>query len=175
MKTTKYRLPRDMTLTVSEKPKNLTIEKIGLPRESTYHVSMSGFDVYTPENIRYYISYSPDASCSYPVSLTEYSSIFPQEIVPMTRDGQRMDMRIRFDIDHEKPYVCLIGSVNGIYSVLEDRPLTTFTITPSTLDMLSPEYDMQSRIEFRFSHPFYEDQGSPNSPEYLAHREDEKL
>lgn len=53
-----------MTLEFLEKQKSLTIERLGLPREATYHVSMDGFDIYTPENIRYFISYDPDISCT---------------------------------------------------------------------------------------------------------------
>lgn len=41
--------------------------------------------------------------------------------------------------------------------------------------MLSPEYDMQSRIEFSFSHPIYEDTGSLYSPAYISNRNDAKI
>ena len=174
-KTTRYRLPRDMTLEFLEKQKSLTIERLGLPREATYHVSMDGFDIYTPENIRYFISYDPDISCTERSSLEWYSPIFPKEVVPMTREGQRMDMTISFDIEHRQSRICLIGGVNGAYSLLEDRTLQPFLIEASTLETLSPEYDMQTRIEFRFSHPMYEDIGTLSSPEYIANRHDAKL
>ena len=86
-----------------------------------------------------------------------------------------MDMTISFDIEHRQSRICLIGGVNGAYSLLEDRTLQPFLIEASTLETLSPEYDMQTRIEFRFSHPMYEDIGTLSSPEYIANRHDAKL
>lgn len=86
-----------------------------------------------------------------------------------------MNMNVQFDYDTSKSHVCLIGGVNGVYSVLEDRTLEDFVATGSTLEVLSPEYDMQSRIEFDFSYPIYEDTGSLYSPAYIANRSNAKI
>lgn len=43
------------------------------------------------------------------------------------------------------------------------------------LQALSPEYDMKSQIEFRFSHDIYSDIGTLYSPEYISHRHDAKI
>lgn len=65
--------------------------------------------------------------------------------------------------------------MNGVYTTVEDRYLGTFTATGGALDVLSPEYDMRSRIEFSFSHPLYRDTGALYSPEYIANRHDAKI
>ena len=43
-------------------------------------------------------------------------------------------------------------------------------LSGSTLSTLSPEYDMKSQMEFRFSHSLYTDSGALYSPEYIEHR-----
>lgn len=62
-----------------------------------------------------------------------------------------------------------------MYTVVEDRSLTPFTVIGSVLESLSPEYDMQTRVEFDFSHHLYEDTGALYSPEYIANRKDAKI
>jgi hypothetical protein len=59
--------------------------------------------------------------------------------------------------------------------VIEDRWLEDFTITGSIIQALSPEHDMKSQLEFRFSHDVYRDIGTLYSPEYIAHRRDAKI
>lgn len=41
--------------------------------------------------------------------------------------------------------------------------------------MLSPEYDMQSQVEFRFTEDIYTDSGVLYSPEYMKNRSDAKI
>lgn len=41
--------------------------------------------------------------------------------------------------------------------------------------MLSPEYDLQSQVEFRFSHDIFADTGALYSDEYIEHRRTEKI
>ncbi len=41
--------------------------------------------------------------------------------------------------------------------------------------MLSPEYDLQSEVEFRFSHDIFADTGALYSDEYIEHRRLQKL
>jgi hypothetical protein len=47
--------------------------------------------------------------------------------------------------------------------------------TGAVTDMLSPEYDMQSRIEFDFSTDIFKDSGALYSDEYIEHRHREKI
>ncbi len=49
-------------------------------------------------------------------------------------------------------------------------PLDVFTASGVVTDILSPEYDMQSRIEFRFATDIFSDTGALYSSEYLEHR-----
>jgi hypothetical protein len=41
--------------------------------------------------------------------------------------------------------------------------------------MLSPEYDLQSELEFRFSHDIFSDTGTLYSDEYIDNRHREKV
>ena len=136
---------------------------------------MFGFEKYTPEHIRYFVNYNPEVPCSVWTSWQEFSPIFPETIKPVTKNGQIFNTEIRFDFDVSKPHVCLIGGINGVYNILEERNLEDLIATGSTLDMLSPEYDMQTRIEFDFSYPIYEDTGALYSPAYISNRNDAKL
>ncbi len=65
--------------------------------------------------------------------------------------------------------------MNGVYRTIEDRTLDPFVATASTLDTLSPEYDMKSQVEFDFSTPIYSDSGTLYSPEYIANRHSAKI
>lgn len=49
-------------------------------------------------------------------------------------------------------------------------PLDVFTASGVVTDILSPEYDMQSRLEFRFATDIFSDTGALYSSEYLEHR-----
>lgn len=174
-KSTRYRLPRDLTLSPLSYPRSLTVTSIGLPRDKDYHVSMFGFGEYTPEHMKYYVKYSNTTPCNLSTSWQEMSEIFPTVVRPLTKDGQMMEMDIHFDFNASRPYTCIIGGVNGVYTTLEDRILDEFTVTGSTLEVLSPEYDMQTRIEFRFSSPIYADSGALYSPAYIANRHAAKV
>lgn len=162
-------------LTPLEYPRSLNIAPVGTPRDRTYAISMFGFDKYTPEHIRYFVNYDKNVTCNLSSSWQEFSPIFPTITKPLTKNGQIMNMNVQFDYDTSKPHVCLISGVNGVYNILEDRNLDAFVATGSTLEVLSPEYDMQSRIEFDFSYPIYEDTGSLYSPAYIANRSNAKI
>lgn len=56
-----------------------------------------------------------------------------------------------------------------------DRRLSPFSATGSVIDMLSPEYDMKSQVEFRFSSDVYTDTGELYSPEYMKNRSEAKI
>lgn len=62
-----------------------------------------------------------------------------------------------------------------MYQVIEDRFIEAFTATGGLSQGLSPEFDMQSQLEFTFSHDIYTDTGVLYSAEYINHRHDAKL
>ena len=54
-------------------------------------------------------------------------------------------------------------------------PLDTFTASGIVTDILSPEYNMQSRIEMHFATDIFTDTGALYSAEYMRHRSTEKI
>jgi len=64
--------------------------------------------------------------------------------------------------------------VSNNIQVIADRTLDAFVMTGEVMDVLSPEYDMRSRIEVKFSHAIFTDTGSLFSEEYIANRSAQK-
>ena len=63
----------------------------------------------------------------------------------------------------------------GDYEYINYGRLRKFVATGAVTDMLSPEYDMQSRIEFDFSTDIFADSGTLYSDDYIEHRHREKV
>lgn len=104
-----------------------------------------------------------------------WKEISPRVLTPSSRDGQRWVSQVALPYDLSAWRLCIIAGVAWSYRIIEDRWLEDFTATGSVIASLSPEYDMKSRVEFRFSHDIYRDIGSLYSPEYIAHRRDAKI
>lgn len=203
--TTSYRLPRNITLTPSDIPKSLTVDSNGLPKDQLYDVSFYGLaEGLTPSDVRYYVHYDTNADCSIsnwqtyqslqnsyywlkyptptvswePILRTDrvsYSQLIPKEILPDGKDGQKWIKRVQLPYDVEAPRVCIIAWVGWLYQVVEDRFTDAFTATGSLSEALSPEFDMNSQIEFTFSHDIYADTGTLYSAEYMQHRSNQKI
>ncbi len=212
-KTTPYRLPRDIVLTPSDIPRDISVSSVGESRDQKYDISMYGFDEYNPDNIRYYVHYESGATCDISSSwgtdmLPPYYERMPQKwdspltpvvptvmpprgnewiprwpfvqlsatsIHPSMKDGQVWTSQIQLPYNLDAPRLCIIAGVGGVFRTIENRTLDPFTVTWATLDTLSPEYDMKSQVEFRFSHSLYQDQWTLYSPEYIAHRSAAKI
>ena len=56
-----------------------------------------------------------------------------------------------------------------------DEAIEQFVATGSIASMLSPEYDLQSEVEFRFSHDIFSDTGALYSQEYIDNRQAQKI
>ena len=56
-----------------------------------------------------------------------------------------------------------------------DSYIEPFVVTGSVGAELSPEYDLQSEIEFHFSHDIFSDTGALYSDEYIKHRQEQKI
>ncbi len=91
-----------------------------------------------------------------------------------TKKGQIMQAVYSVDLDPTIPRQCLLAGVSNNIQVVLDRTLTPFVLTGTLTDILSPEYDMKSRIEISFSSPLFTDSGSLYSPEYIAYRSQQK-
>lgn len=174
-KTTSYRLPRDMRIEWSDIPRDVSFAPVGESRDRTYDISLYGLEEYTPENIEYFVHYESWRNCTLKDSWQYLVPLRANQVHPLTREGQISHLTVQLDYDVMKPRLCIIAWVNGVYRTLEDRTLEDFSATGSTLEMLSPELDMRSQIEFRFSQSIYTDSGMLYSPEYIAHRHDAKI
>ncbi len=68
-----------------------------------------------------------------------------------------------------------MGGIAGDFEYIDFDYLNPFVATGTLTDVLSPEYDMQSRIEFDFSTDIFADSGTLYSDEYMEHRHREKI
>lgn len=69
---------------------------------------------------------------------------------------------------------CLFATLSSEVVQIESRNILPLTLSGTAIDVLSPEYDMQSRIQFDFSNPIFSDTGATNSREYILNRTNEK-
>ncbi len=70
---------------------------------------------------------------------------------------------------------CIIAGVGGDFQYIRYDNIASFTASGIVTDLLSPEYEMQSRIEFHFSTDIFADSGTLYSEEYLEHRRMAKI
>lgn len=65
---------------------------------------------------------------------------------------------------------CIVVGVGGRFSFMSMENLRDFTASGTISDMLSPEYNMKSRVDFKFSTDIYADSGALYSPQYIENR-----
>jgi hypothetical protein len=81
----------------------------------------------------------------------------------------------QLQLDEYPSDACIIAGLSGDAQSLFFSPLDPLTATGTVTDILSPEYDMQSRIEFRFATDIFADTGTLYSREYIEHRQVSKV
>ena len=121
------------------------------------------------------VSGESGSSLALPLSPWIYSEIKPLVTTPSSKDWQKWISQIQLPYDLSQSRICIIAGVAWEYRVLDNRMNGPFTLTGWMLQALSPEYDMKSQIEFRFSYDIYSDVGTLYSPEYISHRRDAKI
>ena len=139
---------------------------------------MFGFDeIYTPEHVRFYSYATNDAILCRVDTIPWHDAVLlsRETTQPYTKNGQILTEEVRLQYDSNVPRICIIAGVNGEYRVVEDRILDPFVATGSVGDMISPEIEMMTQVEFTFSEPLYSDTGALYSPEYIARRHDAKI
>ncbi|MFZ2255935.1 MAG: hypothetical protein WAW59_02075 [Patescibacteria group bacterium] len=104
-----YRLPRSVTLTRTDKPRNMMIERVGLPRDTTFAVEMYGYPGLTPEDIRWYAHNDRSRSCD--ISAWDSGVWDPLSPVELSRDdrGQISRGQYRVAYDTTDSYTCIIA------------------------------------------------------------------
>lgn len=161
LKKTSYRLPHDITLTIDELPRSVSIEPIGTPHEARYRIVMYGYSGLSAQDIRWYVrDASLTGSCTNDDhtlwNSRAYRSVSAERLSVQTR-GQIEESEYRLMFDTTLPRQCIIAGVANHMTLVTDRTLRPWTMTGVVTDMLSPEYRMQSRIEYRFSNPVFVD------------------
>ena len=171
-----WKLPRDINTTYSEVTKRLEITPVGLPKDMTYQVRMLGYKDLTPSNIKWYLrTLNPDGGgCDIntwnPATWKNISTT-----VTSSNIGDNGSAIYKLKIWKYPSNVCLMAGVGGDYEYINYGRLRKFVATGAVTDMLSPEYDMQSRIEFDFSTDIFADSGTLYSDDYIEHRHREKV
>ena len=115
------------------------------------------------------------SSLPLPSSPWIYKEIKPLVTTPASKDWQKWISQIQLPYDLSQSRVCIVAWVAWEYRILDNRMNGSFTVTGWLLQALSPEYDMKSQVEFRFSYDIYSDIGTLYSPEYISHRHDAKI
>jgi len=176
-KTKQYRLPSDFSMKVSNQPKEFYIQSVGLPRDKNYTVTIGGYEGVTPESVRWYIHTSTTKNCYIGDAWDsrEFKSLTTSTIQTYAVTPQIQASKIHIDYDENNPRICIIAWVWWDFYTVEDRRLDAFTATGVLAEAISPEYDMKSRLELRFSSDIYVDTGAIYSPEYIENRRQAKL
>jgi uncharacterized protein YfaS (alpha-2-macroglobulin family) len=176
LKKTKFRLPRDLELVQSDIPHAIEIALNGEPRDRKYDVRMYGFPSLDADDIRWYVHNDPKKNCDI---ADVWNSLMFNELhatkIVSHRVGQMENATYQLDYDVNPSRTCIIAWVGGEFVTVVDRHLEAFSATGGAVDILSPEYDMKSRIDIWFSENIFTDSGTLYSPEYIEHRKQAKI
>lgn len=175
LRTTEYRFPRDMILTESKNPKEFSVYSEWEERDRNYNIRLVGYTDLWTKDVRWYMHNDPTKNCNISDAWDSREFVtIPATEVRTDKDGQIETAVYHLDFDPNTPRLCMIAWVGGDFYTVEDRYLNPFTGTGTAVDVLSPEFDMQSRVEFQFSSDIYRDIWDLYSNEYIAHRKDQK-
>lgn len=172
----KWELPRNIVLSYSDLPKWLEIMSVWLPRDLTYEATVYGYDDLDTSDIRWYIKSMDDKmTCSQVWWDPAIWKPLHTKTLETHTVSQKKVGTYTLDIGEYPSNACIIAGLSWDAQSLVFGPLETFTATGVVTDILSPEYDMQSRVEFRFNTDIFTDSGNLYSREYIDHRHTEKI
>ncbi len=175
-KKTGWKIPRDIVSTYSEVTKRLEINQVGLPKDLTYQIKMVGYKDLSPDNIRWYIRGLDTDGRGCHIQTWDpktWKNISVESVWSTNWDNNSGIFKL--NISNYPANSCLVAGIAGDYEYIKYDHLDTFTATGIITDMLSPEYDMQSRIEFNFSTDIFADSGTLYSNAYIDHRHIQKI
>ncbi len=172
-----WKFPRDMTTTYSDDPHNIEIRQIGLPRDMSYELTTYGYTGLDTSDVRWYIKkMGADHSCG---GLSGWGSWLWTRVKTRTIENHTVSQKkiwtYSLELSEYPSDSCIIVGLGGDIQSYLFAPLDTFTATGIITDILSPEYDMQSRIEFHFTTDIFTDTGVLYSSEYMQHRQSAKI
>ncbi len=169
-----HRLPSDITLETTSSVPTIVSRTVGIPREKRYSIDLVGFPKGIDSSMVKLYQVAKDAigsSCM--IDSIDYSHPIKYETLALYDS----EMKDTLDIASSHPIhgsYCLYAGLSGQLYEMDNRTVNLFTLTGSAIDILAPEYDMQSRLQFDFSNPLFEDIGSTNSREYITERTKQK-
>ncbi|NRH21094.1 hypothetical protein HOO68_03555 [Candidatus Gracilibacteria bacterium] len=176
-KKTGWKLPRDITSTYSEQPKKLEIQKIGLPRDMTYQVKMTGYKNLKTNDLRWYIKNLDENGngCNITTwNAKDWKKVTTNTLLKYSNENTYTSNE-QLNIEKYPSSACIVVGVAGDFEHLRYEKIQDFVATGAITDAISPEYDMQSRIEFRFSTDIFADSGTLYSDTYMDHRHNQKI
>lgn len=176
-KTDGWKLPRNITTSYSETIKKIEIERKGLPKDLVYQIKMSGYKDISPDNIRWYIKKIDENTNSCDISTWNGKSWKKVSVknISSYSNGDLHTVNYKLNLNEYPSSSCLVAWVSGDFEYIRFEQLSNFTATGNITDILSPEYDMQTRIEFRFTTDVFMDTGALYSDTYIENRRNEKI
>jgi MG2 domain/Bacterial Alpha-2-macroglobulin MG10 domain/Alpha-2-macroglobulin family/A-macroglobulin TED domain/Alpha-2-macroglobulin bait region domain len=172
----KWELPRNISLTYSDDPRAIEIRKIWLPRDLTYEVTSYGYGELGPSDVRWYIKkMTTEHSCDLGWWDPSVWTRVKTRIIETHTVSQKKIGTYQLQLGEYPSDACIIAGLSGDAQSILFSPLDPFTATGTITDILSPEYDMQSRIEFRFATDIFADTGTLYSSDYIEHRQMAKV
>ncbi len=175
-KRTGWKMPRDVATSYSEIVKKFEINQVGLPRDMTYQVQLSGYKDLSPSDIRWYLrALDTDGGwCNINTwNVHIWKKITTKTLIPSSSNNGSATYLV--DMGKYPSGSCLVAGIAWDFQYINFDHPGDFVATGTVTDILSPEYDMLSRIEFQFSTDIFADSGTLYSNEYIEHRHLEKI
>lgn len=175
--TRKWELGRDISLTYSDDPKGIETKRIWLPRDMIYEITMYGYGNLGVSDVRWYIKkMGTDTNCG---GLSSWDPGIWIHVDTKTIEthivSQKKVWTYRLELDEYPSNSCIMATLAWDEQSISFAPLDPFTATSIVTDILSPEYDMRSRIEFHFSTDVFADTGALYNREYMENRQLSKI
>jgi hypothetical protein len=174
-KVTSYRIPRSVSITRTDTPRQIDIQRLWEPRDTIFAAELYWYPGFRVDDLRWYIHHDSTRSCD--ISAWDSQVWDPLTPVEISRDDKAQISRWQYRLSYDTtlPYTCIIAGLGWDYIHVLDEAIGEFTATGVVASMLSPEYDLQSELEFRFSHDIFSDTGTLYSDEYIDNRHREKV
>lgn len=176
-KKTGWKLPRNITTSYSELPKKLEIQRLGLPSDMTYEIKMTGYKNLKSSDLRWYMRNLDEnwGGCDIGTwNAKVWKKVTTTTLLKYSNENT-FTSNEKLNLGKYPSWACIVVWVGGDFEYIRYEKLQNFVATGSVTDVLSPEYDMQSRIELRFSTDIFADSGTLYSDEYIEHRRNQKI
>lgn len=182
-KNTPWRLSRDISSVIVGKDPIISVQRVGLPRDLTYTVALSWFKGLNIDDLRWYIREDIDFSSHNRshrhkniklCSLQNWDADNWKKInttpIESFSNAEGAIGTYKLDLWVYPQNACIIMGMWGHFYTIPFFDIPDFTASGKIVSTLSPEYNMKTRIDFRFSTDIYTDSWALYSPEYIENR-----